>query len=134
MLNPFPTLLYLERFAPMILRIVLGLVFLLLAYQKITKERSKHSEFFESLKLYPGGFFVWIFAILEIVSGLFMLAGFLTQIAAVVFITISVLTIIAKLIKRDSTQSEILVYILLLTISISLLFFGAGIYAVDIPL
>ena len=90
--------------------------------------------FFESMNFNPASFYTAFFGLIEIVGGTFFIAGFAVQITALVFgiITLGELFVENKepsLLKRD-----LIFYLFVLAISISLLFSGAGLFAFDLPL
>ncbi len=109
MLSFLPDLLTWWLVAPVILRAGLGFVLLYQAYR--TRE--------EHLKL----------SLVEIVLGLLIIIGWLTQLAGLAL----VLVLIYKLIKKIGDSNTL---ILQLTIALSLLFLGAGhfAFAIDLPL
>jgi len=133
MLNIFPSLLDYSLFAPLILRVVGGIIII-----GFGKEQRRHQKvwlpFFEMIGLKPAHIFVRIISTLEIAAGVMLIAGFATQIAAsfAAVITLAALTIEYKneaLIKRD-----VVFYTLLLSVYLSLILTGAGIPALDLPL
>lgn len=134
MLNPFPSLLVYSTLGPLILRLILGFVFLDLGILKLKKERHRWIISFEALHIKAARQVVMGVGVVEIIAAVMLFFGFYTQIAALVTALITSLSFYiewqaAPLIKRD-----IVFYLLLLAISISLLFTGAGAFARDIPL
>ena len=144
MLNTFPDLLILGFFAPFILRVSVGLVFLLFGYNKLFKNRTK---IIVALQENPASllflkqhivilsiFVVWIFGIVEILVGIFFIVGYLTQIASLVSIVIILKTLYFRKHCPLFAPHSPLAYILLIAISLSLLISGAGALAFDLPL
>lgn len=134
MLNPFPGLLTYALVAPFILRVVLGYIFLNLGFLKLTKEKSRWNVFFESIRFNPAPFYTALFGFIEVVGGTLFIVGFEIQILALGFglITLAELFIENKepsLLKRD-----LVFYLFVFAITISLLFSGAGFFAFDLPL
>src|SRR5690242_5970677 len=82
MLNPFPEFLNFSFFAPFFLRVVLGLIFIDLGWLKFKSEKARWLMSFEALNLAP--ILLSIYAVVEIVGGLMLIAGFWTQVAALV--------------------------------------------------
>lgn len=117
MLNPFPSLLVFSTLAPFILRLVLGFIYLDLGILNFRKS--------SLLK---------ILGVVEIVGALMLFLGFYTQIAALVFIVISASGFYLEYKDETLLKRDIVFYLLLLAISVSLLLTGAGAYAKDIPL
>ena len=134
MLNPFPELLDFALFAPLMLRIVLGLVFIQLGSLKYGAERNRWLVSVETLSLRPPTFWVSVLGVLECVGGIMLFVGFYTQIAALVLATLALIELYIEhkgpsILTRSNTF-----YLLLFTISLSLLFSGAGFFAIDLPL
>ncbi|MEK7514552.1 MAG: DoxX family protein [Patescibacteria group bacterium] len=134
MLNPFPDLLVYGLLAPFILRVAVGLVFINLGYLALTKEKERWSAVFNFLRLKPAPLFVSAMGILEVAGGVLLLAGFGTQITALV-LSIIVLGDLALEYKEESILSrDFGFYLLLFAITVSLLFSSAGFFAIDLPL
>jgi uncharacterized membrane protein YphA (DoxX/SURF4 family) len=135
MLNPFPEILFLDPLAPFILRTAVGIIFLLIGYSHLTKERREGIASDLRLKWgATGTFFIWVIGIAEILSGLSLILGLLTQIGALVGGIISI-----KLLWLRKTYTKIAphssaFYTLLFIVCLSLLFTGAGAFAFDLPL
>ncbi len=115
MLSLFPQLFTFELAAPFILRVVLGIILLAHAFRK-SKEKKE----------------IKILISIGAVSGLLLIAGFLTQAAAIVIAVLTILsfTKIAENFWFDGLSLKIIV----LTVSLSLLVLGPGILAFDLPL
>ncbi|MBX4195769.1 hypothetical protein KW796_02340 [Candidatus Parcubacteria bacterium] len=117
MLNPFPGLLIYSTLAPFILRIVLGFIFLDLGILDYRKKG-----------------YMKLLGIVEVIGALMLFIGFYTQIAALLFVIISAASFYIEYKADTILKRDIVFYMLLLAISISLLLTGAGAYAKDIPL
>lgn len=75
-----------------------------------------------------------VFGIVEIITGLFLIAGFLTQLMVLIAIYIFVnLIFIEKHVGRVFDYPNIF-YISMIFVSLALLFLGPGLFAVDLPL
>lgn len=133
-LNVFPDLLQLGALAPFILRIVLGFVVINTGYLKFTSEKNRWNEFFEGFGLKPKHIFVSIFGLIEIVGGLALVLGFYTQLAALVFAIVTLVEVLAENKESSLVKRNVVFYILLFTIALSLLFTGAGAFSLDLPL
>jgi putative oxidoreductase len=119
MLNTFPALLDYSLLAPFILRVVAGIIFLDFGILSLKKEPSK---------------LLKVAGIIEIVGGVLLILGLLTQVSALV---LAILTFIEAYIEyRDPEilKMDFIFYILLLSITLSLLLSGAGSFAIDLPL
>ena len=134
MLNILPDLLTYKMLAPFILRVVIALIFLELGYLKLGKEKTAWHLLFETIHLKPSYFFVMLLALIELVAGLFLLTGFLTQLAALVMAIILFAESYVEFKDGSLLKRDIVFYVLLLAICISLLFTGAGAFAFDLPL
>ncbi len=119
MLSFFPSLLILEGFAPLLLRIALGSVFVFWAYGKLRIRKDN--------KEIVGG-------IIEAIIGVFLIVGFLTQLVALISVVILFIHIIAKIKKKEFLTDGVNYYLILLFISLALLLTGAGFIAFDLPL
>ena len=137
MLNIFPDLLFLQLLAPFLLRIVVGIMFIWIGYSYLFKDRKVVLEQLSSKWPKFAMFFVLFGGIFEIVTGVFLVAGFLTQIAAIAGVLIAIDALFAKFLYKDLdkiAKYSKMFYILILIISLSLLVSGAGAFAVDLPL
>ena len=133
MLNPFPELLSYSLIAPLAIRLALGLIFINLGYLKLGKEKALWTKFFETTPL-PGGLTVQLFALIQIVGGVMLIAGLYTQIAALVFAVIVLLELFVEIREPALLQRGFVFYLLLFVTSLSLLLTGAGLFAIDLPL
>ena len=134
MLSVFPNLLTYSQLAPFVLRIVVGLIFLELGYLKLGKEKSIWNMFFQTIHFKPSHFFVALLATIEIVSGAFLIVGYLTQLAALIMAVILFAEAYVELRDGAILKRDIVFYTLLLVICVSLLLTGAGAFAFDLPL
>lgn len=133
-LSVFPDLLTYGLFAPLILRLTLGFILLYFALLKVTSDRASKIASFESLGMRPGNVFVSIVGGIELVTGLLLIFGLYTQVAALASAALMLAATIIKARRRDALPNDIEFYILLLAVSVSLLFLGAGFFAIDLPL
>ncbi len=134
MLNPFPELLTYSLMGPFILRIVLGIIFLDLGMLKFRSEKTRWIASFQSLNLSPAHTLVSVYATLEVVGALMLGFGLYTQIAALAFIIFTALEFYIEYKDASILKRDIVFYLLVLAISVSLLITGAGAFAFDIPL
>ena len=134
MLNPFPELLNYSLLAPFILRVVIGLIFLDLGVLKFRSEKQRWIASFDTLGLRPATLFVPLYGLLQIVGGLILLAGLWTQVAALAFVIFTGAELYIEWKAREVLKRDLVFYILVFTVSLSLLITGAGAYAFDIPL
>lgn len=119
MLSLFPSLLMLEGFSPLLLRLTIGSVFIFWSYEKL--------KFRENTKSTSIG-------VLELIIGTFLIVGFLTQLVALISAIILGIQIKNKIQQKAFLSNGINYYLILFIISISILFSGAGFVAFDLPL
>lgn len=134
MLNVFPDLLTYQMFAPFMLRVVLGLILVNLGFLKFSGEKVRWENSFETLNLRPKEILVSIFGFIEIIGGIALIAGFYTQIAALVFAVITFIELYIEQRESSLLKRDFVFYLLLFVIALSLLFTGAGFFAFDLPL
>ena len=134
MLNVFPDLLTFSFFAPFLLRVALGVVFLDFGRHTLGKGRAQHGALFEALGLKQHGRYVTILGALEIVVALMLILGFYTQIAALVAFIFSLEAYYLKGKHGAHIEHRRHLFFLTAVISFSLLFSGAGAIAFDLPL
>ena len=134
MLNPFPDLLTYAMLGPFILRVVIGLIFIDLGFLKFRNEKRAWLSSFETLGLRPADLFLSLYAILQVIGGLMLLAGLWTQIATLGFVIFTGIELYVEWAAKEILKRDIVFYVLVFAISLSLLLTGAGAYAIDIPL
>ena len=113
MLSLFPQLFVYREIVPFIFRLVAGVISIGSGYPSLKKPKSP----------------VFIIGLLEFLSGVAFIAGFLTQIATAVMILITLLRLI-----RPVPEKNYKFLLLYLVILIALMFLGPGFLAFDLPL
>ena len=108
-LSIFPSLLSYQEFAPLLLRLTLGIVFLYWAYRKIFLKKSKKDIFY---------------MVVNAVVGVFLVIGFLTQLAALVASLLFLVHLAKKIKNKEFLTNGINYYLILLIISLCLLLTG----------
>ncbi len=134
MLNPFPDLLNYALLAPLLLRLVLGVIFLDLGALKFRSERPRWIASFEALRIYPADLILSFYALLQIVGGLMLIVGIYTQVASLFFVLSTGAELYIEWRAKDILKRDAVFYLLTFIISVSLLLTGAGAYAIDLPL
>ena len=134
MLNTFPYLLTFGLVAPFIIRLALGAVFIHAGYLKIYKRREETTALFSGINFPSPVSFVWAISLIEILAGLALIAGFGTQIAAMLIFAVSLGGLVVKIRHSELLKQSIDFYIFALVMSLSLVFTGAGFFAFDLPL
>lgn len=132
MLNLFP-IQFLAPFAYLLLRVCLGLVLLRLGVTHIHHRHELKAMF--TFTFFPYGlFFTWYLGVVELVIGILFLAGFLTQLVALLSALLALKFIVMHRRFTHPLIPSRLTYLFMLCISLSLLITGAGIFAFDLPI
>lgn len=131
--NLFPDLFSFTLIAPFILRVVLGFIFFNLGFLKLGKEKSGWISSLHILGIKPATFFVGLLGLVEIAGGLFLIAGAYTQLVALILVVISISELLIEYKEESILKRDMVFYLLITAICLSLLLTGAGLYAVDIP-
>ena len=132
--NIFPDLFAFSFMAPLILRVIIGLIFLNLGSLKLGRERAGWVSSLNILGIRPAGFFAVLLGIAEIIGGLLLIAGAYTQLVALILAVIAMSELLIEYREESILKRDFVFYLLLTSICISLLLTGAGLYAIDIPL
>lgn len=119
MFSLFPSLFAFEGFAPFFLRITLGIIFIYWAYPKL-KDHNNSKEM--------------TLGILESIIGLFLIFGLMTQLIAIISTIIFAVYLIKKIKEKAFLTNGVNYYFILFIISLTLIFTGAGLFAIDLPL
>jgi uncharacterized membrane protein YphA (DoxX/SURF4 family) len=119
MLSLFPTLLAYDGFTPFLLRLTLGAVLIFWSYKKLTNRID--------IK-------VTLLGIIELISGILLIVGYLTQLAALIIAVILGIKIGFKIKNKSFLNDGVNYYLILFVISICILISGAGFIAFDLPL
>ena len=135
-LNIFPELLTFYLLAPFLLRVASGAIFVYFGYTKIFRERARRIAFLQKIVFGGGGgaAMFWIISLAELIGGALLVAGLYTQFAALALAVITLGALAVKLWKPKLLDNSVEFYVLLLAVLISLLFLGAGFWALDLPL
>jgi putative oxidoreductase len=131
--NIFPELFSFTLIAPLILRVVLGFIFLNLGVLKLGKERGGWISSLNILGIKPASFFALLLGILEIIGGLLLIVGAYTQLVALVLAIIALSELFIEYKEESILKRDLVFYLLLTAICVSLLLTGAGLFAIDIP-
>lgn len=118
MLSLFPSLLSYGLLAPLLLRIVLALVVLHFAYVHIMKRQRVPV----------------VFGIIQTISGLLLLIGLFTQVAALILVIMFGLLMVKQIVNKAFLSDGVNYYLFLFIIALSLMLSGPGAFAFDYPL
>ncbi len=119
MLSLFPSLLALEGFAPLLLRLTLGAVFIAWAYRDFKASPSTRDK-------------VWI-VVYDIIA-ISLIIGLYTQLSALASAIILGSRLFKKIREKAFLTDGVNYYLILFIISLSLLLTGPGFIAFDLPL
>ncbi len=133
-LNTFPDLLTFSMLSPLILRVVLGLITMNLGNLKLGREMVAWQELFETINVHPAKFFVKFLAFVEIIGGFMLVIGSYTQLVSMIFAVLFFCEAVLEYRDPNLEKRNLTFYILMFTISLSLVFLGAGAFAFDLPL
>ncbi len=133
-LNAFPDLLTYGILSPFILRIVLGFIAMDLGLLKLGKENHVWVELFQTINFQPSRLFVKLLAGIEIIGGIMLVLGSYTQITAIVFSIVFFCETVLEYREESLETRSLPFYIMMFAISLSLIFSGAGAFALDIGL
>ncbi len=134
MLNPFPDLLTYSLLSPLILRVVAGLIFIDLGVLAFKNEKERWLASFSTLKIPNPKMAIKILGGIEIVGGIMLILGYYTQIAALILGLLTFAEAYIEYKEPEVLKRNIVFYVMLLAIVLSLLFSGAGAFAFDLPL
>jgi putative oxidoreductase len=134
MLNPFPDLLTYSLLSPFILRVVAGLIFIDLGVLVFKNEKERWLASLSALKVPNPKLALKIFGGIEVVGGVMLILGFYTQVATLVLALFTFAESYIEYKEPEVLKRNIVFYIMLLAIVLSLLFSGAGAFAFDLPL
>lgn len=137
MLNIFPDLLFLQLFAPFMLRVALGVMFVWIGYSYLFKDREAVIAQISSKWPRIAKFSVLFGGTFEMVVGVLLILGFYTQAVAIAGALIAIDALFGKFFYKELDKVlkySKMFYVLILIISLSLLVSGAGAFAIDLPL
>jgi uncharacterized membrane protein YphA (DoxX/SURF4 family) len=132
--NIFPELFTFTLISPLILRVVLGFIFLNLGSLKLGKEKPGWISSLNILGIKPASFFTNLLGIIETIGGLFLIAGAYTQLIALILAIIALSELFIEYREESILKRDLVFYLLIATVCVSLLLTGAGLFAIDIPI
>lgn len=131
----FPSLFDFQMLGIFALRVTLGLIFVWFWYKKVFRQRAERIHFFEKLGLRPAVLYFALVTHIEGIAGVLLVIGLWTQGAVIVTGILMILATLIKFFKPSALpKNTIEFYLILATVSFSLLFLGAGAFAFDLPL
>lgn len=131
MLNVFPHLLTFGFIAPLLLRVTLGVTLFMIGRSMITMKYISVAAYFETQEYPLATWLPRLIGYAACVTGVFCVLGFFTQLAALVAIYILLnMMFIEHRDERIFDYSQVF-YLIMIVIASSLVFSGAGLWAVD---
>jgi uncharacterized membrane protein YphA (DoxX/SURF4 family) len=119
MLSTFPDLLSYQMFAPLLIRLTLGIILIHWTYKTLRSHPDTNKK---------------MVAIVEGVAGLLLVIGLWTQVAALVIAVDLVIRLFGKYQTKSLLTDGVNYYFILFILALTLLFTGAGFVAIDLPL
>lgn len=117
-------------YAPLILRIGVGLIFIVAGYGKLTGIDGTIS-FFGNIGIPMAGVMAWIVAIVEFVGGIMVLAGFRMSYANILLAIIMLVAILTTKLGSDDMFRAMRLDLMLMLANLALLTLGSGKLSVD---
>ncbi len=133
MLSLFPQLLDFGVLGPVFLRIGLAAVFIAHGYPKLFKNFLGTAQFFESINIRPGKFWVAVVGVTEFFGGLLLLVGIFTQ-AVALLLAFDMLVAIWKVKFKMGFKDGYEFDLMLLLVALALVVLGPGAFSLDLPL
>lgn len=122
MLSLFPSFFDYNAVAIGVLRIVTAIIFIAEGYKKLPQKGGATT------------FYKKIIPIIELASGVFLLAGFFTQADSIILAAVSIKKAYTEYKKGAIEDRHTPFYFLLAIVSLSFLFLGPGLWSIDYPL
>jgi uncharacterized membrane protein YphA (DoxX/SURF4 family) len=132
MLSLFPQILFLSPISATLLRVCGGLTFTYLAYAHFSNRRAASEEL--SRLIGAARIIIPVYSIIELVIAVFLVGGAYTQLAALIGSIITFKMLFVRHTLRELKPLSQASYALLAVICLSLVFTGAGAFAIDLPL
>lgn len=135
MLSLFPQLLDFEMLGPVFLRIGLAVIFVAHGYPKLFKKENflGTAQFFESINIKPGKFWVIVVGVVEFFGGILLIVGLFTQLVALL-LAVDMLVAILKVNFKKGLVGGYEFELILLLSALALVVLGAGVFSLDLPL
>lgn len=120
MLSIFPSLFAYEQLAPTLIRITLAIILLHWLYVGMKSANATKGD--------------KVVSALEGLAGILILAGYMTQLGALIVVIDMIVRIVQKIGKKQFLTNGVNYYLVVLVLALTLMVTGAGLCAVDWPL
>jgi len=132
MLSLFPQLLVFQELAPLAIRLVLAVIFIIHGFPKLFTARLITARFFEQAGIKPAKFWALAVGSAEFFGGIFLFLGIFTQ-AAAILIALVMLGAIILVKRKQGFVNGWEFDLALLVMALSLLALGPGAFSLDLP-
>jgi putative oxidoreductase len=116
--------------ALLLLRIGVGLIFIVAGWGKITGIEGTQ-QFFGNIGIPMAGIMAWVVAIVELVGGLMVLTGYKIQIPAVLLAIVMLVAILTTKLGNENMFRAMRLDLILLLVNLSLAILGSGKYSLE---
>jgi putative oxidoreductase len=125
----------LAGWAPVFLRIAIGLIFIVHGYPKLNKSLEKTTKFLNSIGFRPGKFWALVLGCVEFFGGLAVLVGLFTRTASMLLGIVMIITLYYNTVvwKKKFIGRYELDFLILFAL-IALLLLGPGNLSIGVPL
>jgi uncharacterized membrane protein YphA (DoxX/SURF4 family) len=120
MLSVFPSLLSFQSVGPFIIRLTLGIIFILWAYKALSKPKQHTNN--------------KVIALIEGVASILIIIGLYTQVGALILIIDLIVRLYNKFKHHHLFSDGVNYYFVLFVLALSLILTGPGFLAFDLPL
>lgn len=134
MLSLFPSLFDFGMLAPTLLRLVAGIIFIDIGYFSIKREASTWGLLVKLMGCKSPMLWRKLFGSIEFIGGTLILVGLYMQGAVLVLGLLTLFKLMLEYKEPTFVKRDLAFYVMLFTITISLLILGAGAFAFDLPL
>ena len=125
-----PSLIFYADWALLILRVVVGIIFIAHGWPKF-KNLKQNAQNFAMMGFKPGAFWGTIVAFVELLGGLALIAGFFTQIAALLLAIDMLVAFLWKVKGGQKLVSGFELDLTLMAAALLIATIGSGIYGLD---
>jgi putative oxidoreductase len=119
-----------KDYAPLLLRIGVGLIFIVAGWGKLNGIEGT-TAFFDGLGIPMAGVMAWVVGIVEFVGGIMVLTGFRVQLPALLLAFVMLVAILTSKLDADNVFRAMRLDLMLLLSSLVIFILGSGKYSID---